>query len=77
VSSGARRHRSGVDLDQQKAPLPFSKTLIAARLAMKKETLSRLLRQFTDQDLIAVSRGEVSVLDRDRLTKLAGTDRTL
>lgn len=43
--------------------LPCSKTLIAARLGMKKETLSRLLKRFAGAGFIAVSRGEIAILD--------------
>jgi CRP-like cAMP-binding protein len=53
--------------------LPVSKTLVAARLGMKKETLSRLLRQFAAERLIEVCRREVSVLDRARLAEVART----
>ncbi|HEX2566783.1 MAG TPA: Crp/Fnr family transcriptional regulator [Burkholderiales bacterium] len=53
--------------------LPISKTLVAARLGMKKETLSRLLRQFCTERLIDVCRREVSVLDRARLAEVART----
>jgi CRP/FNR family transcriptional regulator, dissimilatory nitrate respiration regulator len=51
--------------------LPVSKTLVAARLGVKKETLSRLLRQFAAEGVIEVSRREISILDRDALTKLS------
>lgn len=53
--------------------LPLSKTLVAATLGMKKETLSRLLRQFSTERLIDVCRREVSVLDAARLAELART----
>jgi CRP/FNR family transcriptional regulator, dissimilatory nitrate respiration regulator len=52
--------------------LPVSKTLVAARLGVKKETLSRLLRQFTDHGVITVSRREIAILDRQRLAAFAG-----
>lgn len=51
--------------------LPVSKTVVAARLGVKKETLSRLLRQFSVDGLIQVSRREVSILDRERLAGIA------
>jgi CRP-like cAMP-binding protein len=47
--------------------LPTSKTLIAARLGMKKETLSRLLGALAREGLIAIARREIAILDRDRL----------
>lgn len=53
--------------------LPVSKTLVAARLGVKKETLSRLLRQFTASGLIEVSRRDISILDRARLTELSSS----
>lgn len=53
--------------------LPVSKTLVAARLGVKKETLSRLLRQFAAEGVIEVSRREISILDRDALTKLSSS----
>lgn len=51
--------------------LPCSKTLIAARLGMKKETLSRLLKRFAGDGMIRVTRGEISILDRERLAGAA------
>ena len=50
--------------------LPASKTLIAARLGMKKETLSRLLGGLAREGLIAIARREIAILDRDRLAAL-------
>jgi CRP-like cAMP-binding protein len=44
--------------------LPVSKTLVAARLGVKKETLSRLLRELGGRGLISVERREVRILDR-------------
>jgi CRP-like cAMP-binding protein len=48
--------------------LPCSKTLIAARLGMKKETLSRLLKRFAGSGIIGVSRAEIAILDPVRLS---------
>jgi len=47
--------------------LPVSKTLVAARLGVKKETLSRLLRCLETRGLITVERREVRILDRTGL----------
>jgi CRP-like cAMP-binding protein len=47
--------------------LPASKTVIASLLGMKKETLSRLLRELSAQRLIRVSGREIGILDRARL----------
>lgn len=46
------------------ARLPVSKTLLAARLDIKKETLSRLLRELADRGLVSVVRREIRILDR-------------
>jgi CRP-like cAMP-binding protein len=51
------------------ARLPVSKTLVAARLGMKKETLSRLLRRLASDGLIEVSRGEIVIPDRAALAR--------
>ncbi|MBV9360281.1 MAG: Crp/Fnr family transcriptional regulator [Betaproteobacteria bacterium] len=43
--------------------LPVSKTVVAALLGMKKETLSRLFRQFSSEGLIGMTRREIAILD--------------
>jgi CRP-like cAMP-binding protein len=53
--------------------LPVSKTLVAARLGVKKETLSRLLRQFATEGLIEVSRRDIAILDRAGLSRLSSS----
>ena len=53
------------------ARLPVSKTLIAARLDMKKETLSRLLRELAERGVIAVARREITIVDGEALARLA------
>ena len=50
--------------------LPVSKTLVAARLGVKKETFSRLLRDLAGRGLIEVERREVRILDRSGLAAL-------
>lgn len=52
--------------------LPVSKTVVAALLGMKKETLSRLLRQFTSDGMIGMTRREIAILDPARLRTTAG-----
>jgi len=54
-----------------KVRLPVTKTLVASRLGMKKETLSRLLRAFATQGLIEVRGGEITLLDPARLAAVA------
>lgn len=51
--------------------LPASKTLIASRLGFSKETMSRLLRRFTEQGLIDPVRNRIRILDPERLAVLA------
>ncbi|MGE5638556.1 MAG: Crp/Fnr family transcriptional regulator [Clostridia bacterium] len=51
--------------------LPASKTLVASRLDMKKETLSRLLRALSGQGLISVAGPEITVLDPASLARVA------
>ena len=51
--------------------LPVSKTVVAALLGMKKETLSRLLHQFAADGIIGVERREISILDRAALSAAA------
>lgn len=66
--SGAQRLASYIESlaspGSRTVRLPCSKTVIAARLGIKKETLSRLLKRFAGAGLIAVSRAEIEVLDR-------------
>jgi CRP/FNR family transcriptional regulator, dissimilatory nitrate respiration regulator len=56
--------------------LPASKTLIAARLGIAQETLSRLLRRLADEGMIAVSRREITILDGAGLAKRANGSLT-
>jgi CRP-like cAMP-binding protein len=51
--------------------LPVSKTVVAALLGMKKETLSRLLHQFAADGIISVARREISILDAGNLHETA------
>jgi len=51
--------------------LPATKTLIASRLDMKKETLSRLLRSLAGQGLIEVRGADITLLDPELLAGIA------
>jgi len=51
--------------------LPVSKTALAARLGITKETMSRLLRELKEQRLILMDRGSITILDRARLAGIA------
>lgn len=55
--------------------LPASKTVVAARLGVTKETLSRLLRQMGDEGLIAMAKRDITLRDRSRLAAAARGDR--
>lgn len=62
VPNGAR--------DTWSVHLPASKTAVAARLGMTKETMSRLLRELSNQGLISVSGREILIVDRRRLAQV-------
>jgi CRP/FNR family transcriptional regulator, dissimilatory nitrate respiration regulator len=51
--------------------LPVTKTLVASQLGVTKETLSRLLREFSDQGLIQVYNRNIVVRDRAGLAAVA------
>jgi CRP/FNR family transcriptional regulator len=51
--------------------LPATKTGIAARLGVTKETFSRLLRELTEMGLVQVTRREITLIDRARLAAVA------
>ena len=53
------------------ARLPVTKTTVAARLGVKKETLSRMLRELASRGMIAVAGPQVSIIDRAGLAQLA------
>ena len=53
------------------ARLPTTKTLVASRLGMKKETLSRLLHDFASRRVIKVSRRDIAILDQEMLAEIA------
>lgn len=49
--------------------LPLPKCLVASRLAMQPETLSRLLQELKRQNLVRVERGRVLIKDPARLSQ--------
>jgi CRP-like cAMP-binding protein len=51
--------------------LPVTKALIASQLGVTKETLSRLLREFSDRELIQVENRDIVLRDRARLAAVA------
>jgi CRP-like cAMP-binding protein len=62
-------------VERPSVQLPASKTVIAARLGVTKETLSRLLRQMGEEGLIAMAKREITLRDRTRLASAARGDR--
>jgi CRP/FNR family transcriptional regulator len=55
------------------ARLGISKTLLASRLGIKKETLSRLLREFAGEGLIEVAGRDIAIHDLARVRALAAS----
>ena len=51
--------------------LPVTKTVIASRLGVTKETFSRLLRELANQGLITVDKRDIVLRDRPRLAEIA------
>jgi len=51
--------------------LPATKTVVAARLGVKKETLSRMLRELARKGLIAVDQRKIAILDKLALAAVA------
>jgi CRP/FNR family transcriptional activator FtrB len=51
--------------------LPATKSTIAARLGVKKETMSRMLRELASRGVISVAGPEIAILDREGLAQLA------
>lgn len=54
----------------QEVALPLPKYLVASRLAMQPETLSRFLNDLKQRGLVTMERNRVSILDRRRLMTL-------
>ena len=69
--NGACMTVTSLDAGAGRVELPVSKTVVAAQLGMKKETLSRLLRQLALDGVIEVARREISILDRAGLKRVA------
>lgn len=62
----------GMHDDRWVAQLPATKTAVAARLGVKKETLSRLLHALAVRGIVEVRGRDVAILDRNGLQALAG-----
>lgn len=59
------------DSDGASVRLPASKTTVAARLSIQKETLSRMLRDLSARGCIRVEGRVITILDRAQLTRMA------
>jgi CRP/FNR family transcriptional regulator, dissimilatory nitrate respiration regulator len=59
------------EADGLRVRLPASKTTVAARLSIQKETLSRMLRDLSKRGCIRVEGREITILDQERLVGLA------
>ena len=55
--------------------LPATKTVIAARLGVTKETFSRLLRELAQRGLVRIAKREITLLDRAELVQVANSGR--
>ena len=51
--------------------LPASKAVVAARVGITKETMSRMLRELSERKVLTVMGSELTVTDADALTALA------
>lgn len=49
-----------------------SKTLVASRLSLTPETLSRLLHEFSSEGMISVTGRRIRILDQERMLSLVG-----
>lgn len=56
---------------QTRVHLPATKTVIAARLGITKETFSRLLHDLAENRIVSVAKRDVELLDRTRLAAIA------
>jgi CRP/FNR family transcriptional regulator, dissimilatory nitrate respiration regulator len=56
--------------------LPFSKNMLASRLSINPETLSRLFKKLQQEGLITMHGRDIEICDRQALAKLAGIDLT-
>ena len=57
--------------ENEKFVLDIPKQVLASRLSIKPETLSRIFRNLTNAGLIAIHGNEITVLDRAHLLDIA------
>lgn len=53
------------------AELPLTQELLASMIGVQRTYLTRILRTLHEQDLIAIGRGRIQVLDRERVEQAA------
>ena len=59
------------DLDNFELEIP--KQVLASRLSIKPETLSRIFRRLTDTGVLSIDGNRITVIDRDQLLELTGS----
>jgi len=64
-----------VESGTSRVRLPVTKTVIASRLGVTKETFSRLLRELANQGLITVDKRDILLRDRPRLAPCSTRSR--
>ena len=69
---GLSRRLSARGFSPDRFQLTMARTDIANYLRLAPETVSRVLKRFQDEDIIAVDRRELELLDRSRLEAIAG-----
>lgn len=62
--------------DADEFELPLAKQVLASRLSIKPETLSRIFRSLTNAGLVSLKGNRVTILDRRNLEELAQTCAT-
>ena len=71
------REQHGVAVDGKTVRLETTKSALAARLGTISETLSRTFKKLQQQDLLAVDRNQVTLLDCHQLQQIADGDLKL
>src|SRR5690606_15606411 len=69
---GLSRRLSARGFSPDRFQLTMARTDIANYLRLAPETVSRVLKRFQDEDIIAVDRRELELVDRSRLETIAG-----
>ena len=70
-----RARRSGLLLEEQELDLPITQQHVADAMGLSIAHTHRVLRRFAGKGLIKASRGQMRVLDADRLAEIGHFDR--